>query len=188
MRAVERSVVRLGALVDDLLDFSYLAAGPPVPLAQEVDLRTVVSEVVEHSSDLLQRAGCEVNLTSRGPTNGSWDRRWLKQIFTHLLSNAAKHGKGTPIEVDLAGDDRVVALTVCDHGAGIPADDQDRIFERFARATPIQHANGGLGLGLWLVRRMVDGLGGTVEVSSAPGDGATFTVALPRQQRGAAAG
>jgi signal transduction histidine kinase len=182
LRAVERSVIRLGSLVDDLLDFSHFAGGPPVPQSEDVDLRDVVSEVVQGAADLLARAGCEVRATSRGTTQGSWDRRWLLQIVGHLVSNAIKHGKGAMIEVDLEGDDDVVALAVRDHGAGIAVEDRSRIFEQFTCSAPTEHPPSGLGLGLWLVRRMVDGLGGTVDVESSPGLGATFTVTLPRRR------
>jgi signal transduction histidine kinase len=180
LRAVERSVMRRGSLVDDLLDFSDFAGGPPVPLTEEVDLPDVVSEVVQQSSDLLARAGCEVRATRRGSTRGSWDRRWLVQIVSHLVTNAIKHGRGATIDVDLDGGDGAVVLAVRDHGAGIPAEECARIFEHFTRATPSEQPPTGLGLGLWLVRRMVERLGGSVDVQSAPGFGATFIVSLPR--------
>jgi signal transduction histidine kinase len=98
----------------------------------------------------------------------------------HLLANAAKYGPGKPIEIGLEGDAGTVRLTVRDRGIGIPADEQARIFERFERAVPLRHY-GGLGLGLWMVRRMVEALDGRIRVESRPSDGATFTVELPTQ-------
>jgi signal transduction histidine kinase len=179
--AVERSAIRLGALVDDLLDYSLLSGGVPVPLTEEVDFGVVVAEVVERWSDVLRRARCPVLCSVDGPTHGSWDRRWLGQIVTHLLSNAAKFGRGATIEIAVGGSAETARLSVRDHGPGIPLHRQPRIFEAHEpKATP--EAHGGLGLGLWLVRRMAAGLGGTVSLESTPGNGATFIVELPRRR------
>jgi signal transduction histidine kinase len=181
--AVERSAIRLGALVDDLLDYSYLAGGVPVPLAEEVDLGAVVTEVVERWSDVIHRARCTVSCEVSGPVHGTWDRRWLAQIATHLLTNAAKFGRDAPIEIAVTGSAETARLRVRDHGPGIPLLQQPRLFESLDPAST-GDAHGGLGLGLWLVRRMAAGLGGTVSFESTPGDGATFVVELPRRREG----
>jgi PAS domain S-box-containing protein len=178
--AVERSSARIGALVDDILDISRVTAAAPVPALQQVDLRAVVEEVVGSSAELLRAAGCATRLEARGPTDGRWDRRWLVRIVSNLLSNAAKYGRGRPVELDVEGDDATVRLTVRDHGIGVPAPEQARIFQRFERAVSVQYY-GGFGLGLWIVRRMVEALGGAVRVDSRVGEGAAFTVSLPRR-------
>jgi signal transduction histidine kinase len=90
-----------------------------------------------------------------------------------------KYGKGEPIEVRVDGEPGLARLTVTDHGIGIPLEHQARIFERFERAaSPRQFS--GLGLGLWIVARIVQESSGRVHVDSAPGAGARFTVELPR--------
>jgi signal transduction histidine kinase len=180
LRPVERSTVHLIALADDLLDVSRFTAGAPSPDREHVDLGAVVAGVTDEMADVLQRAGCVVRWRADGATDGDWDRRWLVRITTNLLSNAAKYGKGGPIDVDLAGDLDTVRLTVRDHGIGIPLEEQTRIFERFERAVSVRHY-GGFGLGLWIVRRMVEALGGVVRVESRPNEGATFVVELPRR-------
>lgn len=152
----------------------------PVPVLQQVDLTVVVAEAVEGFADAPGRAGCATRWATPGPMWGSWDRRWLARIVGNLLSNAAKYGQRQPIEVSLDGDDDRARLTVRDHGIGIQAAEQARIFERFRRAVPVRHY-GGFGLGLWTVRRMVEALGGSIRVSSRTGEGATFTVELPRR-------
>jgi signal transduction histidine kinase len=112
---------------------------------------------------------------------GGWDRLRLEQITTNLLSNAIKYGPGKPIEITLAGDEQRATLRVRDQGIGIAAEDHGRIFERFERAVSPRRY-GGFGLGLWIVRRVADALGGTIDVESRPGAGATFTVTLPRHR------
>jgi len=177
--AVERSTTRLVALVDDLLDISQLTAQAPLPELQEVDLTAVVTEAVERSADAFERVGCSARWAPPGPSHGRWDRRWLARIVGNLLSNAAKYGQGQPVEITLVEGDGLARLTVQDHGIGIQAAEQAGVFERFRRAVSVRHYSG-FGLGLWTVRRMVDALGGSVRVASRPGEGATFTVELPR--------
>ena len=177
--AVERSTTRLVALVDDLLDISQLTAQAPLPELQEVDLTAVVTEAVERSANAFERVGCSARWAPPGPSHGRWDRRWLARIVGNLLSNAAKYGQGQPVEITLVEGDGLARLTVQDHGIGIQAAEQAGVFERFRRAVSVRHYSG-FGLGLWTVRRMVDALGGSVRVASRPGEGATFTVELPR--------
>jgi signal transduction histidine kinase len=103
----------------------------------------------------------------------------LEQILTNLLSNAAKYGRGKPIDVSLEGDEAAYRIRIRDRGIGIAPEDQQRIFERFERAVSERH-DGGLGLGLWITRRIAPHLGGSIEVRSQPGEGATFALCLPR--------
>jgi signal transduction histidine kinase len=112
---------------------------------------------------------------------GSWDAMRLEQIATNLLTNAIKYGERRPIAVRLEElPDARARLTVRDHGIGIAAEHLERIFGRFERAVSVRHF-GGFGLGLWIVRQVVEALGGTIRVDSVPGAGATFTVELPRE-------
>ena len=96
-----------------------------------------------------------------------------------LISNATKFGAGAPIDVEVFDKEGEVCLIVGDRGPGIADHEREKIFKRFERAgsSPPQS---GFGVGLWLVRQIVDALGGTVHVNSALGQGATFTIALPR--------
>jgi signal transduction histidine kinase len=130
----------------------------------------------------LARAGCPLKLSSPESQRGKWDRLRLDQIVTNLLSNAMKYGAGQPIEITVAGSPDAVRLEVRDHGIGIAAEHQSRIFDRFERAVSGRNY-GGLGLGLWIVRQIVDALGGSIRVRSAAGEGSTFVVELPRAQR-----
>ena len=107
----------------------------------------------------------------------------LHQVVSNLLSNAIKFGAGKPIEISISGDASTVELTVRDYGIGIAPEDVQRIFGRFERAVSTRHF-GGLGLGLFLSREIVDAHGGAIQVESSPGEGSTFAVRLPRNLAG----
>ena len=114
-----------------------------------------------------------------GPTVGWWDRGRLDQVVTNLLGNAVKYGGGAPITVSVSsGSSGHVRLIVRDEGPGIPLEHQERIFGQFERATDSENLPG-MGLGLWLVRRILTAHGGAISVDSVPEQGATFCVFLP---------
>jgi signal transduction histidine kinase len=108
-----------------------------------------------------------------------WDRLRLEQVLSNLISNAIKYGQGKPIAVTVARAQGSARLQVRDQGMGISPGDQARIFERFERAASSRNY-GGLGLGLWITKRLVEGMGGSISLSSAPEEGSTFTVNLGR--------
>ncbi|WNG40140.1 AAA family ATPase [Archangium violaceum] len=171
---------RLGKLVNELLDISRIAQGQMLGKLEDVDLTQVVRGVVERSREALSRAECELRLTLPPSMVGHWDAMRLEQVVLNLLTNATKYGAGRPIEITLEGDATQARLRVRDEGIGIAEEDAARIFERFERAVSVRHY-GGFGIGLWIVREIVQALGGTIEVESAPGKGATFTITLPRR-------
>lgn len=178
LEIAQRSTERLAALVDQLLDVSRVAAGG-VELARErVDLADLTRQVVERYRGLLAAARCEVDLALQGDVVGSWDRSRLDQVLANLLSNAVTFGPDKPIRVEVARAPGRAVLTVADHGIGIAREDQERIFQRYERAVSAHHF-GGLGLGLYVVRQVVEAHGGTITVASTPGHGATFAVELP---------
>jgi len=112
------------------------------------------------------------------PESCEWDRTRIEQIINNLLFNAIKFGAGKPIEITVEEDGDQALLAVRDYGIGIEAQDMVRIFDRFERAVSAQHY-GGLGLGLYIARRLVEGQGGTISVASEPGRGSAFEVKLP---------
>ncbi len=175
----ERQVERLTALINSLLDISRITAGRLDLDLEPVDLAAVVRDAAARFREDLARAGCSLEIQADGPCVGEWDRVRLEQVVTNLLSNAAKYGSSRPVEVRVSGDGTTAVLSIRDHGIGIPPEHQARIFERFERAVSDRHY-GGLGLGLWIVRQIVEGLGGSIRVESAAGEGSTFTVRLPK--------
>jgi PAS domain S-box-containing protein len=179
---IGHQVDHLTRLIDNLLDVSRLTAGRLNLQLEEVDLSALVQGIVLRSQDDLLASGCTLSSRIVGGIVGRWDRLRLEQVVTNLLSNAMKYGMSSPIELELDGDDKTARLTVRDFGMGISADDQAHIFLRYGRAVPASKY-GGLGLGLWIVRQIVDALEGRVEVESQPQAGSTFTVILPRAPR-----
>ncbi|HZU97447.1 MAG TPA: HAMP domain-containing sensor histidine kinase [Planctomycetota bacterium] len=176
--AAKRQIGRMTRLIDNLLDVSRITAGRLDLELEDVDLSEVVRDVTVRSADELRSSGCALTVEA-GPSVGRWDRLRLDQIVTNLLSNAMKYGKGKPIEVRVESDEKRTLLSVADHGIGISPEDQKRVFERFERAADTR-AFEGFGLGLWIVRQIVEALGGTIRVASQVGVGSTFTVDLPR--------
>ena len=170
-------VGRLEQLVTRLLDVSHLEAGRLRLDVTEFDLAALVGEVVVALKDEFERAQCRVTIHAPTPVIGAWDRSRIDQVITNMLTNAAKYGAGKPIVITVAGGDRAT-IAVRDEGIGISAKDQARIFGRFERAVDVKHF-GGLGLGLWLSKQIVEAHGGIMRVTSTLGVGSTFVIELP---------
>lgn len=183
--AATRHTKRLTRLVDSLLDVSRLAAKQLDLHVEELDLSELVREVADRFADEAQVANSELALRATPNVRGRWDRLRVEQVVTNLISNALKYGRNHPIEVSVELVAGKASIAVRDHGIGISPQDQARIFDRFQRAAPAQHY-GGLGLGLYITRQIVDAHGGAIEVVSELGVGSTFTVQLPRQPEVAA--
>jgi signal transduction histidine kinase len=177
----QRQLAKLNVLVDQLLDVSRIAEGQLSLVRSEVDLSDVARTAIAKLEAPLRTSGSQLALDARGPVIGTWDRERLEHVVANLVANAIKYGAGAPIEVIVRTQGNAAQLVVRDHGIGIPIADQLRIFGRFERAVSSEHY-GGLGLGLFVVQRVVEQLGGNVTCESMPGEGATFTVTLPRTE------
>jgi signal transduction histidine kinase len=179
LESADRQGQRLARLVNDLLDFSVVSTRKAKLEISEVDLGALVRESVAHFQDqqLSETPGVTVRVDQ--PGIGSWDRNRLERVVDNLLSNALKYGRGKPISVVVGGDSTWAVLTVSDRGIGIAKENHSRIFSRFERAVSGRNY-GGFGLGLWIAREIVTAHGGTIRVESQLGEGATFTVELPR--------
>ena len=138
-----------------------------------------VREAVQALTPDAVRVGSPIEVAGDATVSGQWDPTRIEQMVTNLLRNALAFGRGLPIRVTVTGDANKARLSVVDQGIGIAREQQVRIFGRFQRAVSPHHY-GGLGLGLYVVKQVVEAHGGSVHVDSKPGTGATFTVELPR--------
>lgn len=175
---LDRQVERLVPLVDEMLDTTHIQSGKLVINPERVDLVVLLEDVMARFLPLLEEAGCTASISCPDNAYGYWDRFRLEQVIANLLSNAARYG-GKAVHISLHCDEHMVTLSISDQGSGIPAADQHRIFQPFERATA-EGAKAGLGLGLHIVRQIVEMHGGAIGVNSKPGQGATFMVELPR--------
>jgi signal transduction histidine kinase len=176
-RATE-TVRGLGQLIDELLDVSRMTSGKLKLEKQQLDLSELLKGVVAKYSETALKVGCRLELQSPAAIVGYWDRMRLEQVVANLLSNAIKYGQEKPVEIVVFEEDGKAIIKVSDRGIGIALDNQMRIFERFERAVS-EREFGGLGLGLWIARCIVEASGGKIRVDSIPMQGATFTVTLP---------
>ncbi len=173
-----RGLKRLNHLVDQLLDVSQIGSGSLELHLEPVELASVVAEVVESARESIERSGSTLELDAPVPIRGRWDRRRVAEVVASLLDNAVKFGEGKRIRIHTGASDGMAILEVHDRGAGIDPERLPSIFDRFERAVSSRHF-GGWGLGLYLVRRIVEAHHGTVAAESAPGQGSTFIVRLP---------
>lgn len=181
LKTAERQTLRLGQLVENLLDVSRIATGQLVMNIDPVDLSEVVRDAVASlpvDTGRNPTSAIELTIEREKPVIGNWDRVRLEQVITNLLSNALKYGRDEPVEVRVMATENVARLEVEDHGIGIDQEHQESIFDRFERAVSSRHY-GGFGLGLYIVKQIVTALGGRIEVWSKLGAGSIFTVTLP---------
>ena len=170
-------VQKLSALVADLLDVSLVASSKLALDLESVDFGAVVLETVAVYRRQAATAGSVIAVDAPRIV-GHWDELLLKKTASNLLENAIKFGLGKPIRVRLQATAETARLTVQDEGIGIAAQHLSRIFGRFERAVSSRNY-GGLGLGLYVCRTIVEAMEGTIAVQSELGEGSTFTVELP---------
>jgi signal transduction histidine kinase len=188
IEVIQRQASHLASLLDDLLDVARVAAGKVTLAKRRVALHEVIANAVEMGSPLLEKKRHELRVDVPKGISIVADPQRIAQVFANLITNAAKYTEaGGNITVQAAREgDRVVAR-VADDGIGIPSDQRAHLFDAFFQVSrPQGRAEGGLGLGLALVKSLVELHGGEVAVESAgPGRGSTFVVKLPAEEAGA---
>lgn len=179
MERIETEVGRMRLLVEDLSLLARLDRGRPLDL-EDVDVVSVLADVLEDARVVDPHRSFRLEAT--GPLMVRGDHARLMQVFRNLVGNATEHTPaGTAVEVRGVVDDERVRVHVHDSGPGIPADELERVFERFHRSSTsrVPGAAPGSGLGLAIVRSIVDAHGGRVAATSAAGEGTTVVVELP---------
>jgi signal transduction histidine kinase len=180
LETARRQIHRLVRLTESLLAVSRVALDRLELHREDLELADLVRTVVARHDDEARGTGTSFALET-APARGRWDRASLEFVVDQLLANAVKFAPGTTVEVAVTASPGTAAITVRDAGPGIPADNLERIFARFERGVSTAH-HGGVGVGLYLVRTLVDAHGGSVVARSAPGQGATFVVTLRREE------
>lgn len=173
-----KQVAKLSNLIGDLLDTSRIVAGRMKLEWEEGDLSTIVREVLSRYDAQATRASSPLKVETPNAVPGRWDVLRMEQVVTNLVDNAIKYGAGKPIHVRLETEGEHATFVVRDEGIGIAPEHRSRIFGRFERAVS-ERNYGGLGLGLYISKTLVEAMGGDIHVESTPGQGATFTVKLP---------
>ena len=179
---ISDETMRLSTLIGDVLDTSRIEAGTFTYVYADVDLGELVRETVA----MVALGHDEVTLRTavKGPLpRVRGDRERLRQLLLNLLTNAAKYTvAGDEIEVNAGSTDGVVTISVRDHGPGIPPDQQAFVFEKFGRLNPGGKSKPGAGLGLFIARSIAEAHGGSLQLVSDGGAGATFTLSLPARR------
>jgi two-component system sensor histidine kinase KdpD len=176
----ERQALRLRRLIEDLLLVAATDAGMAGARPVDVDLDSLLAGV--SASSLLAEAPTVV-VEPGAPTVVSTDPARVRQVLDALLDNAAKFAPG-PVELVASARPGGVALSIRDHGPGVPAADRTRVFERFVQLDQsATRRHGGTGIGLYLSTKLAELLGGSLAVENTAGGGATFVLAIPDQTR-----
>jgi PAS domain S-box-containing protein len=176
-----RQAVALEELVEDLLDVSRIQTGHFVLDRKPVVVSALIEEAVARFSDQLAQSRSRIDLRLEPGVTARWDGRRMMQVLVNLVSNALKYAPGSPIRISSAGVDGSASITVEDSGPGISEERQKSIFERFERAGAPASV-GGLGLGLFIARRIVEAHHGSIQVESHVGGGTKFMIEIPRYE------
>jgi two-component system, OmpR family, sensor kinase len=177
---VRSAVLRMTHLMDNLLNSSRLIDGGAEPYFHpaEIDVASLLHEVSQLHREMAPRSHI-VEQFGTAPLPMIGDPKLLFQVFSNILSNAIKYSPdGGPIEINAGTEADEVVVAIADRGIGIPAQDRDRLFERYHRGSNVSGIVG-TGVGLYLVKMVVDLHGGSVDVEGAEGEGSRFTVRLP---------
>ena len=178
LQAICEESERLDRLLTNLLDMTRLDAGAIQLHREWVPLEETVGSALTRMESALADRPVETALPSDLPLI-SVDPVLLEQLLFNLLDNAVKHAPvGTPIRISAVAEEREIIIDVADRGPGIPAGEEERIFERFHRAAP-NLATGGVGLGLAICRGIAHAHDGTLTATNRPGGGARFRLTLP---------
>jgi signal transduction histidine kinase len=174
----QRQIGSMVRLIGDMMDVSRIRSNRLSIRPAEVELSALLARVVDTLSNQAAAAGCAIRLEAGQPLIALLDEFRIEQVVINLLTNALRYGAGQPVDVSLTLQPGGAAIAVRDQGRGISPADQQRIFEQFERVAG-NDGTGGLGLGLYITRQLVEAHGGSIAVSSQEGRGSVFTVTLP---------
>jgi PAS domain S-box-containing protein len=176
-----KQVERLINLVQVLLDVSHIQSGKLSFTFMEANVRDMINELVDRHKEMLEKNNCTLTLVNEHNLSAVWDKTRIEQVITNLLSNSVKYAPGK-INLEVEGRDKEIVISVRDFGKGIPQNKLVSIFNRFERINTNEGISG-LGLGLFIVKQIVEGHNGKIDISSEIDKGTCFTVHLPLDAR-----
>ncbi|NHZ97856.1 hybrid sensor histidine kinase/response regulator [Massilia sp. CCM 8734] len=173
-----RQIQSMIRLINDMVDVSRIRSGKLSIRPAETELSALLSRIVSDLAQRTEAAGGTIELHAPEPVAGVWDEFRVEQIIINLLTNALRYGGSKPVKISLEVRGAHAWIVVRDQGVGIAPEDQLRIFAPFERAGT-KDVREGLGLGLYIARQLAESHDGTLDVESAPNEGAAFRLALP---------
>lgn len=176
---VDRQVTKLNRLVDDMLDVSRIQSGKLAIRKQPLELGKLVEEIVIRMQEHIIERGYPVpEINKSANISGVWDQERIEQVVTNLLTNAIRYGNSKKFFIGLEQQNGFAKFSITDQGIGISPENKSRIFDKFERAINANDVSG-LGLGLYISRKIIEAHGGSISVESELGKGSTFTFTLP---------
>lgn len=174
----ERQLKSMMRLIEDMLDVSRIKNGKLSIQPQGANLSLLVRQLAEDLTPLAKESEVEFVLQIDSEIEGHWDAFRIEQIIINLLTNAVRYGKGKPVHVSLAMEGEHAVIKVADQGVGIAEHEQKKIFEAFERSGD-NEVKAGLGLGLYISRKLAEAHAGEISVVSQKNHGSTFILRLP---------
>ena len=174
----QQQIQSMVKLIDDILDVARISHNRLSVRPRATELSSLVKRAVGQLSGQAAAAGVAIAVQAEETIQGCWDEFRIEQVIINLLTNALRYGDGKPVTVSLHAVPDGACIEVRDQGKGIPAGDQQRIFEQFERGADGISPDG-FGLGLYISRQLVEAHGGSIGLQSEAGQGSVFTVTLP---------
>ena len=179
LKSMDTQILRLTRLVESLLDITRGARGALQLQLRDCDLQEVIQQVIEEYRPLLKSAGCTLVCEQEGSPWLKCDPFRMEQVFINLISNVTKYAPGSTVRVVLKEENSVLKIVFSDNGPGMPQSEQENIFAPFHRSSETEKTVSGLGLGLFIVKQVVQAHGGTIECLSKEGEGTSFSMSFP---------
>lgn len=175
-----KQVDRLIRLMNSILDVSRIQSGKFSLNIAPMNLNDTITGIIDQLNEQLVSAHCEIHFELKSTMIRNWDQARIEQIFINLISNSIKYAPGSKISIGVSADSRTTTIEYKDYGPGIPKEKQSLVFERFERAgAPLSIS--GLGLGLFICKKIVEALNGTIRLESEAGKGTKFIIELPNE-------
>lgn len=178
LQSMQSQTKRLSKMINDLLNISLITTHKMELEIEDVDLTTLVEDVVENFREKLEKEDLRINLQAKDTILGKWDKLRLEQVFDNLISNAIKYGNKKPIYISIEKQNSIAVIRIIDNGIGIKNSEKENIFLLFKRGN-VEKDYKGLGIGLYIAQQIILLHGGRIELNSNPGEGSIFTIFLP---------